>query len=875
MDYRQYEPLFGAWHIVRKIGAGSFATVYEIERREFGVTYKAALKAITIPDSPDEIQRLRLGGMDQAGIHAYFMDKVESITREVELMSKLKGNSNIVSYEDHQVIEHADKMGWDILIRMELLQPLVQVMKTRSMARRDVIQIGIDICRALELCHKFHIVHRDIKIDNIFLSENGDWKLGDFGIAKQIEQVVSNQSRKGTYPYMAPEVYRGAPYGTGVDLYSLGIVLYRLLNHNRSPFMPPYPQRMTYSDRERAFIRRMSGESFPAPDSVPEGRLAEIVLMACRYNPEDRYSSATQMREDLQAILYSGEEGEIIFPGGDRLEVQSNSYATGSSGYESAADLTQTMTETQVEQTELMDSSMPLKAVPGAAAQDSSVLRKKKRQRLVAIGSVAVALCVITVGAWQITKAQQAREAAAQQAAEQQRNEAVLEQEQRLDDTGHMTIIKQDGSVWSWGENRFGQIGNGTEQETVMPVQISTDAALISLGQAHTAMLRTDGSVWTWGDNSFGQLGNNSMSNSSSPVRVLEEADSVSAGAFHTVAVGTDGTLYVWGTDTDRLRSGGEAYITPKAVMENVKQAAAGRYFTVVLKTDGTVWTWGSNENGQLGDGTQEAQEKPVQVFDQVTQICAGKAHVLAIREDGTVWAWGAGGQGQLGTGNTDDQLRPVKVADSAAAIAAAGDQSALIRSDGVLMIWGNGISLPEKKMEGAAQIALTAHIGAALRSDGRMFTWGDNAVLELGVEGAQNHADPQQIMEQVKLLPDMTKSVKLDEEWVVEGYEAAAPYKEYERLYRNGEKTDETRYTGNTKPITPTNSGSGGSSGTYRPSGGTNYSGGGSSGGANYTPPVSNNSGGTSSSGGGSSVSSGGSSSGDTGAPDIYMGFD
>ena len=541
--------------------------------------------------------------------------------------------------------------------------------------------------------------------------------------------------------------------------------------------MPSYPQRMTYSDRERAFVRRMSGESFPAPDSAPEGRLAEIVLMSCRYNPEDRYSSATQMREDLQAILYSGEEGEIIFPGGDRLEVQSNSYVTGSSGNESAADWTQTMTETQVEQTELMDSSMPSKMTPVATVRDSSVLRKKKRQRLAAMGSVAVALCVIAVGAWQITKAQQAREAAAQQVAEQQRNEAVLEQEQLLDDTGHMAVIKQDGSVWSWGENSFGQIGNGTEQESVMPVQVSAEATLISLGQAHTAVLRTDGSVWTWGDNSFGQLGNNSMRSSSSPVRILEKAASVSAGAFHTAAVGTDGTLYVWGTDTDRLRSGGEAYTVPIAVMENVKQAAAGRYFTVILKTDGTVWTWGINENGQLGDGTQKAQESPVQVFDQVTQICAGKAHVLAIREDGTVWAWGAGGQGQLGTGNTDDQLRPVKVADSAAAIAAVGDQSALIRPDGVLMVWGNGISLPEKKMEGAAQIALTAHIGAALRSDGRMFTWGDNVALELGTEGEQTHEDPQQIMDQVKLLPDMTQSVELDEEWVVEGYEAAAPY--------------------------------------------------------------------------------------------------
>ena len=883
MDYKQYEPLFGAWKIKRTIGSGSFGTVFEIERQEFGVTYKAALKAISIPDSEEEIQRLRLNGMDQAGIRAYLLDKVETITKEVELMSKLKGNSNIVSYEDHQVIEHKDKLGWDILIRMELLVPLVQVMKTQPLSRRDVIQIGIDMCRALELCQKYHIIHRDIKIDNIFLSETGAWKLGDFGIAKQIERVESNMSRKGTYPYMAPEVYRGAPYGTGVDLYSLGIVLYRLLNHNRSPFMPPYPQRMTYSDRERAFIRRMSGEPLPPPDSAETGRLAEIVLMACRYAPEERYSSATQMREDLQAILYTGEEGKIIYPGGDRLEVQSNAYVSASMS-QGAEEQTRTMTDTDTEQTELMLEGPP------AAGQDTDTadtrpaqVRRRNRRLAIAAISILLAVAVVGFGVRQAAKMRQAQETEAQEAAAKQLTTSIRAQEQQLDAAGHMAVIKQDNSVWSWGENSFGQIGDGTEQNSATPIQILTDAAQISLGQAHTAVLRTDGSVWTWGDNQFGQLGDGTTNRRTSPVRVLEDAASVSAGNYHTVAVGTDGTAYVWGTDTDRLSTGGEGYTEPTAVMQEAEQAAAGRYFTAVLKTDGTVWTWGTNTNGQLGDGTQEAKEQPVQVLDQVVQIQVGNSHALALREDGTVWAWGAGEQGQLGTGNTDDQLRPVKIADSASAIAAAGDQSALIRPDGVLLVWGNGVSLPEQKMEGAAQVALTAHIGAALRSDGRMFTWGDNSALELGAEGAQTHNDPQQIMEQVKLLPDMTGSVELDEEWVVEGYEAAAPYKEYERLYRNGEKTDETRYTGNTKPVTQpaassgtSSSISGGSSGTYQSSSssGSSYSSGVSSSTGSSTPPATSNTGGGSGSDNGSTTTGGG-SSGETGAPDIYMGFD
>ena len=120
-------------------------------------------------------------------------------------------------------------IGWDILIQMELLTPLNQYIRDHVVTRQDVIRLGIDLCKALELCQKYNIIHRDVKPENIFISETGDFKLGDFGIARTVEKTTSGLSKKGTYTYMAPEVYKGEAYGTTVDIYSLGIVLYRLL----------------------------------------------------------------------------------------------------------------------------------------------------------------------------------------------------------------------------------------------------------------------------------------------------------------------------------------------------------------------------------------------------------------------------------------------------------------------------------------------------------------------------------------------------------------------------------------------------------------------------------------------------------------------
>ena len=324
--YKRYEPFFGAWHIKRYIGAGSYGKVFEIERRdEFDTVFTGALKAITIPSSPDELEEILSDGMDRDGASTYFRDYVKDLNREIALMSKLKGHSNIVSYEDHAIHAHEDGIGWDILIRMELLTPITGYLKqNKSFTRREIIRLGIDLCRALEVCQRYNIIHRDIKPANIFISETEDFKLGDFGVARIASASTGASTRAGTVNYMAPEVFKGEKYTSNVDIYSLGLVMYQLLNANRMPLYPPYPQPMSPAQRERAQAQRLSGAALPPPANA-DGRLAEIVLKACAPDPAQRYDSPAVMRQALEAILYTEGEARVIYPGGDAVPVPGTS----------------------------------------------------------------------------------------------------------------------------------------------------------------------------------------------------------------------------------------------------------------------------------------------------------------------------------------------------------------------------------------------------------------------------------------------------------------------------------------------------------------------------------------------------------------------
>ena len=291
------------WEVTELLGSGSFGKVFKIKRTGLNnFVEESALKVIRIPQNPSDYQSALSEGMDDESVSAYFESIVSELSNEFALMSRLKGNTNIVSFEDYEVVKIPDDFGWEIFIRMEYLTPLTTYIAQNDITVRDVARIGIDICKALEVCEQEKIIHRDIKPENIFVSSRGDYKLGDFGIAKRLENTSVSLTKKGTLSYMAPEVYKGQPYTSSVDIYSLGIVLYRLLNYNRNPFMPPYPERIQYHHREEARSRRMSGEPLPVPVSAPDD-FARVILKACAYDPDDRFPDARSMRLALESII--------------------------------------------------------------------------------------------------------------------------------------------------------------------------------------------------------------------------------------------------------------------------------------------------------------------------------------------------------------------------------------------------------------------------------------------------------------------------------------------------------------------------------------------------------------------------------------------
>lgn len=297
----EFEPFWNSWYIDSLIGEGSFGSVYKIVREEFGQKYYAALKVISIPRTENEIKQVYFEGMDEDSASDYFREVVKDIYEEIALMSQLKGKTNIVNYEDHLIIERKDTVGYHIFIRMELLQSLNEFAINRNLSNEEIVRMGKDICKALILCEKNDIVHRDIKLDNIFVSSDGDYKLGDFGIAKQIHSAELGLSIKGSYEFMAPEVYLGKDYDHRVDIYSLGIVLYSFLNGRKIPFLPADSSTIRHSQRQEALLRRFKGEDMPMP-AFASDTLGKVILKAIAFNPKIRYETAEEFYEALNSL---------------------------------------------------------------------------------------------------------------------------------------------------------------------------------------------------------------------------------------------------------------------------------------------------------------------------------------------------------------------------------------------------------------------------------------------------------------------------------------------------------------------------------------------------------------------------------------------
>jgi hypothetical protein len=290
----------GVWTIESLIGEGGFGKVYKISKEEYGCKYFAALKVIPVPQTSSEVSHLMAEGLKGESLQAYIGEMVEDIMKEIRFVQEFEGTANIISYEDHKILENDEMPGYSILLRMELLDSLEKVALERKLTEDDTVRLGIDICRALELLARNDTIHRDVKPDNIFLSKHGDYKLGDFGIARQIERTMSGLSKKGTLTFMAPEVFKSLEYGASVDLYSLGLVMHRILNNGRMPFLPLNAKRLTPSDREEALNKRMSGLPIPPP-AFASPDLSAIILKACAYDRKNRFRTAADMREALES----------------------------------------------------------------------------------------------------------------------------------------------------------------------------------------------------------------------------------------------------------------------------------------------------------------------------------------------------------------------------------------------------------------------------------------------------------------------------------------------------------------------------------------------------------------------------------------------
>ncbi|MFR7574019.1 MAG: serine/threonine-protein kinase [Blautia faecis] len=289
------------WELIEKIGEGSFGKVYKAKRTERGRSFYSAIKIISIPASKGELDSVRSEMNNEQSAREYFRNLVEDCIQEIYTMEHFCGNSHVVSFEDFKVVEYLDEIGWDISIRMEYLTSFMDYCTGKELTEKEVIKLGCDLAMALIYCRKLNIIHRDVKPENIFVSRFGDFKLGDFGIAREQAHTMSNMSKKGTYSYMAPEIYKGEKYDSSIDIYSLGIVLYKLMNQNRLPFLSLDKQLITYRDKETALARRMAGEKMPAPVNA-SAAFSHIILKACAYEPGKRYRKPEDMLRDLEKL---------------------------------------------------------------------------------------------------------------------------------------------------------------------------------------------------------------------------------------------------------------------------------------------------------------------------------------------------------------------------------------------------------------------------------------------------------------------------------------------------------------------------------------------------------------------------------------------
>jgi len=275
----------------------------------------------------------------------------------------------------------------------------------------------------------------------------------------------------------------------------------------------------------------------------------------------------------------------------------------------------------------------------------------------------------------------------------------------------HSVAVKADGSAWAWGFNNGGQLGDGTTTQRTYPVQVGVGVSgfsgivAVAAGESHSVALKSDGTVWAWGLNAYGQLGDGTTAQKTSPVQVGAGVNgfsgivAIAAGQYFTLALKSDGTVWGWGNNgygqLGNATTTNSSIPVKSGTVYDVVAIAAGQQHGVALRADGTVRDWGYNAYGQLGNGTTNISYVAVQATGvaNARAVAAGQNHTLALKNDGTVMAWGYNNNGQLGDGTTIGRLASVLVNGLAGATSVSGGNHSLAVAphNGVLLFWGWG----------------------------------------------------------------------------------------------------------------------------------------------------------------------------------------
>ena len=315
----------------------------------------------------------------------------------------------------------------------------------------------------------------------------------------------------------------------------------------------------------------------------------------------------------------------------------------------------------------------------------------------------------------------------------------------------HSGTITEDGSLYMWGGNYYGQLGDGTKKERSKPVKIMNQVESVSLGSWCSGMITEDGSLYMWGRNYYGQLGNGTNGDSSKPIKIMNHVKSVSLGSSYSGAITEDGSLYMWGSNFNGQLGDGtdEEKSKPVKIMEHVRSVSLGGNHSGAITEDGSLYMWGRNDEGQLGNGTNGDSSKPIKIMDHVESVSLGGDHSGAITEDGSLYMWGRNDEGQLGDGTHDDKNKPIKILKDVKSVnlgvRIGGYYSGAITEDGNLYMWGrNDIgqlgdgtseyrSEPIKIMDHVKSISLGGDHSGAITEDGSLYMWGDNGYGRLG----------------------------------------------------------------------------------------------------------------------------------------------